>query len=180
MPIVFRTLPALAACVMAASATAQTAPAPPPTPCTTAEHRQFDFWLGDWVVHGGPDGTALQGTNRIERSGNGCWLVEHWRSAKGNDGTSLNAWDAQHRAWRQFWVGADGVVVRLQGGLRGDGAMEMSGELPKADGGVQLQEMSWTPAADGSVLQQWDTSDDDGKSWQTSFLGTYRRTPAAP
>ena len=66
----------------------------PPAACTAAEHRQFDFWLGHWIVHGGPDGKALQGTSRIERSENGCWITEHWHSARGSDGTSLNAWDA--------------------------------------------------------------------------------------
>jgi len=151
-------------------------PTPPPA-CTSAEHRQFDFWLGHWSVPGGPDGSALQGTSRIERSDNGCWITERWHSARGSDGTSLNAWDAQYGVWRQFWTGADGVVLRLEGGLR-DGAMEMQGELPKPGGGVQLQRIRWTPRGDGSVTQQWDTSDDDGRTWQVSFLGVYRRDAA--
>ena len=167
---------ALALATNGASAMAQTPTATPPA-CTAAEHRQFDFWLGHWTVHGGPDGKALQGTSRIERSDNGCWITEHWHSARGSDGTSLNAWDAQYQVWRQFWTGADGVVLRLEGGLR-DGTMEMRGELPKAGGGVQLQRIRWTPQGDGSVTQQWDTSDDDGSSWQVSFLGVYRRDAA--
>jgi len=28
------------------------------------------------------------------------------------------------------------------------------------------------------VTQQWDTSDDDGRTWQVSFLGVYRRDAA--
>lgn len=147
---------------------------PAPLVCSNAAHRQFDFWIGDWVVHGGPKGDRLQGHNRIERSGNGCWLSEHWRSASGNDGTSLNAWDAQHKVWRQFWVGADGVVLRLEGGLR-EGAMVMEGELPTASRGVQRQRISWTPRDDGSVTQRWETSDDAGASWQVAFLGVYRK-----
>lgn len=146
--------------------------------CTDAAYRGFDFWLGEWIVHGGPDGNQLQGRNRILRSGNGCWLSEHWTSATGNEGTSLNAWDANHGVWRQFWVGADGVVLRLQGGRR-DGAMVMEGESPRADGGVQQQRITWTPADDGNVTQRWETSDDAGASWQVAFLGVYRRVPAA-
>ena len=38
------------------------------------------------------------------------------------------------RVWRQFWVGADGVVLRLEGGLQ-DGAMVLTGELPAPAGG---------------------------------------------
>ena len=41
------------------------AQAPSPQPCSTAEHRQFDFWVGDWVVHN-PQGQQV-GTNRIEK-----------------------------------------------------------------------------------------------------------------
>ena len=142
--------------------------------CTAPEHRQFDFWLGQWQVYGGPDGTTHVGDNRIERSDNGCWLVEHWRGASGIDGTSTNAWDAQHRVWRQFWVGADGVVLRLEGGLQ-NGAMVMTGELPNPQGGTQLQRITWTPQTDGSVVQHWDTSDDAGTTWATTFRGHYRR-----
>ena len=145
--------------------------------CTAPEHRQFDFWIGEWDVFGGPEGDRLVGNNTIERSENGCWLVERWRGASGNHGTSTNAWDAQHRVWRQFWVGGDGVVLRLEGGLQ-DNAMVMSGELPKIEGGTQRQRIRWTPQDDGSVIQQWDTSDDDGANWSTSFRGVYRRKAA--
>ena len=72
---------------------------------------------------------------------------------------------------------ADGVVLRLEGGLLG-GVMVMHGQLPKAGGGVQLQKITWTPRDDGGVTQQWDTSDDDGKTWQVSFLGVYRHRAA--
>lgn len=150
----------------------------PAPPCSSVQSHQFDFWLGEWIVHAGPKGDKLAGHNRIERSDNGCWLSEHWRGARGNRGTSLNAWDAQHQVWRQFWVGSDGAVLRLSGGIR-DGAMVMGGQSPTKDGGVQQQRITWTPRDDGSVTQQWDTSDDDGKTWQTVFLGIYRHPPVA-
>lgn len=146
---------------------------PPSAPaCAAAQARQFDFWIGDWEVRSARG--ALLGHNRIARGGNGCWLHEHWRSARGHHGTSLNAWDAQAGRWRQFWVGADGMVLRLEGGLR-DGAMEMEGALP-GERGPQRQRIRWAPQADGSVTQRWDVSDDDGASWRTVFIGVYRRT----
>lgn len=157
--------------------TTQAASPPQPMQCAGAEHRQFDFWLGEWDVHGGPAGDRPVGSSRIERSENGCWLTEHWHGASGNNGTSTNAWDAQHGVWRQFWVGGDGVVLRLEGGLQGK-AMVMGGELPKTGGGTQRQRITWTPQDDGSVVQQWDVSDDDGRNWTTSFRGVYRRKAA--
>jgi hypothetical protein len=54
------------------------APPPKPRPCAAAEHRQFDFWLGDWEVR---DATGkLVGHNGIEAAHNGCALIEHWWS----------------------------------------------------------------------------------------------------
>lgn len=145
----------------------------PVAACASAEHRHFDYWIGEWDVTD-PAGKVL-GHNKITRADTGCWIHENWRGASGYTGNSLNAWDAQHKVWRQFWVGADGGILRLEGGLE-DKVMVMNGEVPKeGGGGVQLQRISWTPAADGSVTQKWDTSDDDGKTWQEAFLGIYRK-----
>ena len=145
--------------------------------CDAPEQHQFDFWLGDWEVlapPGAPNAGQALGRNRIERVAGGCALMEHWRGAKGMDGRSLNGWDAAHRVWRQFWIGGDGVVLRLEGGLR-DGAMVMHGELPGASGAPQQQRIVWTPAADGTLTQRWETSDDGGATWAVAFLGVYRR-----
>lgn len=162
--------------IMSNAASAQeAASAPPPANCSSAEYREFDFWLGEWTVMGGEKGDQLQGSNRIERSKDGCRVIEHWKSASGNDGMSLNAWDAQYKVWRQFWVGGDGVVLCLEGGMQ-DGTMVMQGELPNASGGIQKQKISWTAQKNGSVIQRWDVSDDGGKTWSISFLGVYTKT----
>jgi hypothetical protein len=160
---------------VAAAQTPASPPAPPPA-CEAAEHRQFDFWLGDWTVTR-PDTGAEVGRNTITSAANGCALYEHWRSVRGGDGRSLNVYDRELKAWVQFWIGSDGVVLRLQGGRRGD-TLVLEGELASA-GGRQQQRITYTPADDGSVTQHWETSDDAGRTWATSFLGVYRRTAEA-
>lgn len=163
---------------------AQNPPPPAPSatvPCTSAAYHAFDFWLGEWEVS---SNGAVSGHNTIATSAGGCALSEHWRSVRGNEGRSLNAYDAAVGVWRQFWVGADGGVLRLSGGLR-DGAMIMTGTLRTGNGKEQGQRISWTPRADGSVEQRWESSD-DGVQWNVVFLGEYRRvrepeaTPAGP
>ncbi|HNV83736.1 MAG TPA: hypothetical protein PLF92_08820 [Arenimonas sp.] len=144
--------------------------------CVAPEYRQFDFWLGEWDVYGGTDGKRVLGHSRIELHASGCWLSEHWQSGSGpaHDGTSLNTWDAQYKVWRQFWVGADAGVLRLEGKFH-EGVMTLEGQLPGENQQTQLQRITWIPNADGSVTQHWEISDDKGGSWQTSFLGIYRR-----
>jgi hypothetical protein len=46
-----------------AQAPASPPPSPTPRPCSAPEHRQFDFWLGEWQVTG-PSG-KVAGTNSI-------------------------------------------------------------------------------------------------------------------
>ncbi|NOT88086.1 MAG: DUF1579 family protein [Lysobacter sp.] len=154
------------------------AQAAPPPACEAPEYRQFDFWLGAWEVDDGLQNGRVAGQNTITRVASGCALREHWVNAGGKDGHSLNAYDREAQRWTQFWIGSDGVVLRLSGGLRDDGAMAMEGTLPDGKGGAQRQRIVWTPNADGSVVQRWDTSDDDGGSWRNAFVGVYRRKAA--
>ena len=46
---------------------------------------------------------------------------------------------------------------------------------------TQHERITWTPNADGSVRQRWETSTDDGKTWTVAFDGIYRKatTPAS-
>jgi hypothetical protein len=174
-----RPLIALSLVLLSSSAAAQSAPpSPPPPACEAPEHRQFDFWLGEWEVTGGQKLDQIVGRNSITKVASGCALREHWINVGGRDGHSLNVYDRDSKRWTQFWIGSDGVIIRLEGGLREDGAMAMDGVLPNGKGGVQKQRIAWTAKPDGSVVQKWETSDDDGASWQISFVGIYRRKDA--
>lgn len=140
-------------------------------PCGGPEHRAFDFWLGDWRVYT-PDG-KLAGTNRIAREYGGCVLHEHYENPKGYRGESLNVYDASRGVWHQTWVDNEGLLLVLEGGVR-DGSMVLEGRAPGADGQLVAHRVTWTPSADGSVRQHWQTSGAGG-AWTTYFDGTYRR-----
>lgn len=141
--------------------------------CASAEHRQFDFWLGDWDVRA-PDGTRA-GTNRVVSILDGCGVQENWRGARGTIGTSLNAWDAGHHVWRQTWIDSSGSVLLLEGTFRA-GDMILSGETPQPGGTRVRERITWHPSPDGSVRQLWQQSNDDGRTWTTAFDGQYTRT----
>lgn len=151
----------------AASAFGQT-PAPA---CTTAEHRAFDFWVGDWNVYG-PKG-KLAGTNRITREYDGCVVHEHYETGRGYSGESLNMYDASRKVWHQTWVDTSGLLLVLEGTVQ-DGKMRMQGRTQGADGVVSLQRITWTPQSDGSVRQLWESSDPQG-NWSVVFDGKYTR-----
>jgi hypothetical protein len=145
--------------------------APPRPGCTATEHRQFDFWIGDWDV-ANPAGKTV-GRNRIEPILGGCALRESWTGASGSSGTSYNAWDRQRRRWHQTWVDNGGLVLRLEGGLA-DGRMVMSGETLDSTGATVLNRITWEATPPASVRQVWEVSSDGGKTWATVFDGRYR------
>ena len=150
------------------------APASTPAPCRAPEYRQFDFWVGDWDVRT-PDGKAA-GSNRIERILDGCALRETWKGTSGTNGTSVNAWDSGTRRWHQTWVDDDGLLLKLEGGLRA-GKMVLFGETVSATGERALQRITWSSMAGRRVRQLWEQSADGGKTWTTAFEGIYSPKP---
>ncbi len=145
-----------------------------PLPPAPPETHQFDFWLGEWNVTT-PDGKPA-GTNRIESVSGGRALLENWTGAGSGNGKSLNAWNAEKKTWQQFWVGNDGGVLELAGGLV-DGSMLLRGDHT-VNGKRTLERITWTPMPDGSVRQLWEQSTDDGKTWAVAFDGRYvKKTP---
>lgn len=154
--------------VLASSVAAQTRPAPPPPP---PEAKQFDFWIGEWTVTR-PDGRVV-GTNKIERIAGGHGLLENWTSAGGGTGKSLNAYNTAKRQWQQFWVGGDGTILELAGGLDAQGRMVLSSAA--AGGAGPMNRIAWTPNSDGTVRQYWEVSKDGGKTWSLAFDGRYAR-----
>lgn len=139
-------------------------------PCGAEAYRQFDFWVGDWEVRD-PDGNVA-GHNTIEKILDGCALKESWRGAKGSVGYSFNTYDRARGEWHQTWVDANGLLLRLDGGME-DGSMVLRGEMPTREGGVAKTRIAWTPKDEGRVRQHWEASKDGGETWQTVFDGLY-------
>lgn len=156
----------------AQTAPAASAPASPPPACAAAEHRQFDFWIGDWEVFR-PDGQKV-GENRIELVAGGCALLENWRGRGGFSGKSLNIYARDDKRWHQTWVDSSGSLLVLAGGLV-DQRMVMSAQAPAPGGATLQQRIAWTPNEDGSVRQLWESSSDSGKTWSVRFDGRYVR-----
>src|SRR3954469_1581911 len=101
-----------------------------PPACAAAEHRQFDFWVGEWEVRD-PHGKVV-GHNRIEKAHGGCVLIEQWTSVARVTGTSVNVYDRDHGKWHQTWVDSGGGLLQLDGALVGN-AMVLTGEVVDVD-----------------------------------------------
>ena len=147
-------------------------PQPRGRPCTAEEFRQFDFWLGNWVIKSA-DG-RVAGQNAVGAILGGCAIRQSWRGPQGKRGDSTSVYDAGARRWYQTWVDENGGLLRLEGGWNGN-SMVLSGERFTATGHV-TDRMTWTPAAGGRLRQLWEMLPDGG-TWTTVFDVNSERAP---
>ena len=158
-----------------AAASASAAPATPvsrPLTCDLVEHRQFDFWIGDWDVFT-PDGNQV-GVNHITLILGTCVLLENWKGKSGLEGWSFNVFDRVEKKWHQTWVDDRGTRLDLVGTLVGRN-MVLSGTKAAPDGGTIIDRITWEPIDANHVRQLWEQSKDGGKTWAVAFDGKYVR-----
>jgi hypothetical protein len=115
----------------------------PAAPCTSAEHRQFDFWLGSWAV---TENGQSAGLSDITLVPGGCAILEHFRSA--GVGRSISFYQPTTNKWYQTYVDDAGNRVLL-GGRFQNGGMDL---LTPVTGGTTHGRTRWT--AEGPNVRQ--------------------------
>ena len=143
-------------------------------PCAhQSAFQDFDFWIGEWDVHLA-DGSPA-GSNRIVSIERGCALTEHWTSANGSTGMSINYFDKSSNEWVQVWNAEGGSQIIIRGGMTDDG-MAMEGYINYVAAGTSAPFRAlWTPLPDGRVRQYFEQSNDGGNTWVPWFEGFYTR-----
>ena len=108
-------------------------PCRPPNACADAEHRQFDFWVGRWVVT--PTGKDKVVAESLIEKVYGCGIRENWMPKVPNgDGGSLSIYVPAQKA-----LAADldrcpaAPMSDYKGGWDGH-AMVLTGDWPGPDG----------------------------------------------
>jgi len=153
---------------------------PAPPNCSDRAHHALDFWIGEWDAYRA-DNNRLSGRSSITASDDGCVINEHWTSVgapRAYSGRSLNTFDAVSGKWEQYWADSTGAHVYFVGGAQAGGVVSMAtlgpnDTSPGPNGQPQWQRVTFTPRADGTVLQQGDVSD-DGRTWTLSYALIYR------
>jgi len=146
------------------------------TPCKYApEHRQFDFWIGEWSVTTAKGGLPA-GDSRIEVALGDCVIVENWTSKNSTyAGKSYNVYNAADKRWEQFWVDNSAGMIHFTGGLK-DGVMDFyTADLPQPDGTTLLRHLRFFPLGPDQVRQYSQGSTDHGKSWTDEYDFIYTR-----
>lgn len=150
-----------------------------PAPCADADHRAFDFWIGEWTISTTNSDVAVA-ESVISPVADGCGIEENYHQTVGPGGVatsyhgaSYSTFDAAGGVWRQFYLDSAGGVTVFEGRVV-DGAMVL--DAPGARPGV-TQRMTVQAQPDGSVRQWGQYSRDGGATWTPGYDFTYRRRP---
>jgi hypothetical protein len=160
---------------------------PPPLPaCDRLEHRQFDFWVGEWDVRpaGQPDTAPTPLGNVVRLEDGGCVVTEHWTTPR-MTGRSVNIFDRTRGQWHQTWVDSTGGLHEYWGAANAEGQLVFHGSTPVAAAGNARQSVRLTffnlgpdRTTPDRVRQFSEVLGADGR-WTTSYDLIYtRRRPA--
>jgi hypothetical protein len=153
------------------SPSAESIQTPQHASCSTAEYRQFDFWLGDWDAFD-VGGNAPVARVKVDSLLEGCVLRENYEGADGHKGQSLSIYDSSRKVWHQSWVTNRGELLTIEGKFE-TGQMILSGADRTADGKERRVRGIWKPEG-GEVRESAVTSTDGGKTWTPWFDLVFR------
>ena len=140
--------------------------------CSTAEYRQFDFWLGDWDAFDVGGSTPVARV-RVDSLLEGCVLRENYEGADGHKGQSLSIYDRSRKVWHQSWVTNRGELLTIEGKFE-NGEMVLSGADLTADGKERRVRGIWKPEG-AEVRETAVTSTDARKIWTPWFDLVFRQ-----
>ncbi|WP_125562792.1 hypothetical protein [Pseudoalteromonas rubra] len=114
------------------------------------------------------------GNSKITKILNGCVILEEYQAVSGYRGKSLNIFDKQQQHWHQSWTDNAGLLLQLNGNRYNDG-MVLQGPGLDSEGKPVLHRITWQPKKNNTIHQHWQSSGNEGKSWETLFYGIYHK-----
>jgi hypothetical protein len=131
--------------------------------CRSPEHRQFDFWVGDWDAYDLADTAKAVARVQVTRIMDGCALREVYAQRDGLNGESYSLWDASRGRWHQSWVTNRGALLLLEGRLEGERMVLTAPEWQPDGSSTLLRGMWWRDGA--NVRHKAERSMDGSRTW---------------
>lgn len=178
MKTLWHALPLLPLLLVSALFSQQSTTPKTASPCTTAEQKQFEFWVGEWELTwpGQNTGEVGHGTNSIKRILDLCVVQENFsgQGATPLRGTSVSIYDVSNDKWKQTWVDNQGSYLDFVGEFN-NGQMILQREATPKGGAKFLQRMVWKNITANELDWSWEASRDGGRTWQVQWPIHYKR-----
>lgn len=124
-------------------------------PCDTAQHHQFDFWVGDWQVFDART-NQLVAFDRVEKHSQGCIVQQNLTMVTDlyrrqgvsyrMTGIGVNRFDGE--SWLELWADNQWGAIVLRGMPDAGKAMVLTTIIPSRNRDLRLE---WEKRPDGSV-----------------------------
>jgi len=128
----------------------------------------FDFIVGSWEMREAGDKGRGLGQLEVAKDLSGCLLEWRFRGRGGYSGKAFAAFHFPSLQWHRTWVDEDGVRIGLTGQLVGT-SMVFTGTRVVRHGRTQLVRATWQPVDANQVTERWETSEDEGTTWQSAL-----------
>ncbi|MEM7716225.1 MAG: hypothetical protein AAF349_22075, partial [Cyanobacteria bacterium P01_A01_bin.68] len=151
-----------------------------------AEHRQFDFWIGEWkgLVKGKNDQNEWEKQGRLDTKIfpilKGKAILELSKGKQGEQplqGLSLRFYNTQKQQWESwlYWPGGNRIIYPLYGNFT-HGRGEFLIDFTPPGGVPQTTRYTFSDITDQSF--RWDAavSKDERKTWATNLIFENRKT----
>ncbi|MDQ2680888.1 MAG: hypothetical protein M3Y21_07700 [Candidatus Eremiobacteraeota bacterium] len=139
--------------------------------CNAPEFRQFDFFIGNWLV------TNKAGkrfaSDRVTREFDGCGIWERWYGDSGSRGAGYSGYIPARKLWVQTFVDNDGDVLVFQGERKGRSLVIRGMSYPK-QGIVEQNVVVFRPISKDEFEEYW-TVAQSGESPRVAFDGFFHR-----
>ncbi len=136
----------------------------------------FDFWIGDWEVHWmNPDSSYTYGHNLIEKTLDGKVIQENFvDSSSGFKGTSISVYSIADSTWHQSWADNSGGYFEFFGIIEGEKRMFQTKAIMRS-GVMTTQRMVFYNISENSFTWDWESTQDDGATWNLAWRIIYER-----
>ena len=120
-------------------------------------------------------GERKVGDNSITMAVGGCAIHENYTTQGNYAGQSINFYDPIDKKWHQHWVGSGGDVYNYLETKREEGLLQFESKFMGSQGAISFSRLTFTLNEDGSVRQLFESSTDEGKTWNSAFDGLYKK-----
>jgi hypothetical protein len=146
------------------------------SPCSTPEASQLDFWIGEWKAEWkDSEGNVQTGSNTISKILGGCVVEENFSTGDNSFiGKSYSVYNTTKNIWEQTWVDNQGSYMDFTGGMNGEN-MILSRRVINKLGKEIIQRMVFSEITKKSFTWNWESSNDDGKTWTLNWQIKYSR-----
>lgn len=139
----------------------------------------MDFWVGEWDLTWETQFNKGFGKNTIKKILNEKVIEENFYvtndpNMKNFSGKSWSLYNKSSNTWKQTWVDNNGTYLDFIGDFK-ENKRIFYRKVSGSNNTVRIQRMVFLNIQPNSFTWEWETSDDNGETWELKWRIFYKR-----